>query len=293
MKQAVLLLAHGAPERLDEIDEYLLNVRGGRPLPPHVVEEIRQRYAIIGGGSPLLKLTRRQAEALQQQLGVPVYVGMRNWTPYIRDTIRRMAEDGITHAVAICMAPQYSTISVGFYIRRTKEALDQSGAAIEIRWVETFHRHPLLIAAFAERLRPLLDGPPQRVLFTAHSLPERVLAAGDPYDAEVRTTAGAVAAGVGIAQWEFAYQSQGLTDEKWLGPTVESRIDEFTAAGVKEFVLAPIGFVCDHVEILYDVDVLFRNYAGKRGLTLRRPESLNDSPLFIQALAAIAREHLT
>ncbi len=293
MKQAVLLLAHGAPERLDEIDEYLLNVRSGRPLPPHVVEEIRQRYAIIGGGSPLRKLTSRQAEALQRQLGVPVYVGMRNWTPYIRDTIRRMADDGVTHAVAICMAPQYSNMSVGFYIRRTKEALEQAGATIEMRWVETFHRHPLLIAAFAERLRRLIDGAPQRVLFTAHSLPERVVAGGDPYDAEVRGTAGAVAASVGLARWDFAYQSQGLTDEKWLGPTVESRIDEFAAAGVKEFVLAPIGFVCDHVEILYDVDVLFRNYAGNRGVALLRPESLNDSPLFIEALAAIAREHLT
>ncbi len=355
MKQAVLLLAHGAPDSLDQIDEYLLNVRGGRPLPPPVVEEIRHRYALIGGRSPLLDLTRREAQALQDLLALPVYIGMRNWSPYIRDTIVKLAADGISHAVAICMAPQYSNMSVGFYFRRTREALDQTGAAIDISWVESFHQHPLLIAAFADRLRTLVDGlqppletpqphpegpPPQPgslrpqidglqpqpgslqpqldglrpqieglrspletpqppldgrrlpVLFTAHSLPEKVLASGDPYDAEVHATAAGVARELGLAHWDFAYQSQGLTEEKWLGPTVESRLDAFCAEGIKDVVLAPIGFVCDHVEILYDVDILFRNYAAQRGITLHRPESLNDSPLFIRALAEVARERL-
>ncbi len=292
MKQAVLLLAHGAPVSLDQIDEYLLNVRAGRPLAPAVVEEIRQRYAAIGGGSPLLAITLRQAKALEAELGVPVYVGMRNWKPYIRDTVAQMAADGIGRAVAMCMAPQYSTMSVGFYFRRTREALEQIGGRIEVSWVESFHRHPLLIAAFAERLRPALHAHSCPVLFTAHSLPAKVLAQGDPYDAEVRATAAAVASELRLQHWDFAYQSQGLTEEKWLGPTVESRIDTLCAAGAKEFVLHPIGFVCDHVEILYDVDIVFRQYASERGMTLRRPESLNDSPQFIQALAAVAREHL-
>ncbi|MBI3668073.1 MAG: ferrochelatase [Acidobacteria bacterium] len=293
MKQAVLLLAHGAPESLDQIDQYLLNVRGGRPLLPPVVEEIRRRYALIGGRSPLRELTERQARALETLLGVPVYVGMRNWTPYIREAIERMAAQGITHAVAICMAPQYSNMSVGFYFRRTREALVETGAPIEISWVESFHRHPLLVAAFAERLRAVLNGRSLPVLFTAHSLPEKVLASGDRYDAEARATAEAVAADVRLARWDFAYQSQGMTEEKWLGPTVESRLDAYQQEGLKEIVLAPIGFVSDHVEILYDVDILFRNYAAGRGITLRRPESLNDSPLFIRALAEVARERLS
>jgi ferrochelatase len=292
MKRAVLLLAHGAPERLDEIDQYLLNVRGGRPLPPHVVEEIRSRYAAIGGGSPLLPLTRRQAHALQAALGLPVYAGMRNWPPYIRDTIAQMAADGVTCAVGICMTPQNSEMSVGFYMRRAKEALQDTHASIDIAWVESFHLHPKLIAAFAERLRSALHGASLPVLFTAHSLPENILASGDPYDTEVRATAAAVALELDISNWDFAYQSQGLTDEKWLGPTVESRLDASAAAGVKELVIHPIGFVCDHVEILYDVDILFRNYAAQRGITIRRPESLNDSPLFIEALADLAKERL-
>lgn len=292
MKQAILLLAHGAPENTGDMDAYLANIRGGRPMPAHVVAEVRRRYEVIGGRSPLLELTRRQAEALAGVLGVPVYVGMRNWSPYIAETICRMTADGITRAVAICMAPQYSSMSVGLYFRRTQEALDQTGAHIEIDWVESFHRHPLLIAAFTERLRPALNGRSAPVLFTAHSLPERTLATGDPYDTEVRATAAAVAAEAGLTEWDFAYQSQGMTDEKWLGPTVESRIDALAARGVKEFMLAPIGFVCDHVEILYDVDVAFREYAGGRDITLLRPESLNDSPLFIEALAAVARERL-
>ena len=292
MKQAVLLLAHGAPENTADMDAYLANIRGGRPMPAHVVEEVRRRYQAIGGRSPLLELTLRQADALSGLLGLPIYIGMRNWSPYIAEAIGHMAADGIARAVAICMAPQYSSMSVGLYMRRTQEALDQAGAPIAIDWVESFHRHPALIDAFAGRLASALGDRSVPVLFTAHSLPERVLATGDPYDSEVRATAAAVAEEMGLLEWDFAYQSQGMTDEKWLGPTVESRIDVMAASGVKEFVLAPIGFVCDHVETLYDVDIAFREYAAKRGITLRRPESLNDSPGFIQTLAAIARERL-
>ncbi len=293
MKQAVLLLAHGAPETVDQVDAYLLNIRGGRPLPPAMVQEVRHRYALIGGRSPLLDLTRRQAAALQARLGVPVYVGMRNWTPYIRDALDRMAADGVTRAAAICMAPQYSSLSVGLYMRRAQEALAEKGASIDLAWVESFYQHPLLIAAFADRIRPLLGARPVTMLFTAHSLPERVLEAGDPYDQEVRATAAGVAAAMELSRWDFAYQSQGMTEEKWLGPTVESRIDALAGDGVREMILAPIGFVCDHLEILYDVDILFRDYAARRGVLLRRPESLNDSPLLVQALAELARERLS
>jgi ferrochelatase len=179
---------------------------------------------------------------------------------------------------------------VGFYFRRVQEAKTEVGLAAEIVWTKTFHLHPLLIEAFSERLAPLL--PAERVLFTAHSLPERVLERGDPYEVEAKATAAAVALRAGLASWDFAFQSQGFTEEKWLGPTVESRIDEYAAAGARDLVLAPIGFVCDHVEILYDVDIAFRNYACERQIALGRPQSLNDSPTFTRALAAVAREKL-
>jgi ferrochelatase len=289
-EQAVLLLAHGAPERVEDIGEYLRFVRGGRPTPDALIEEVADRYRQIGGGSPLLARTREQAAALERELGVPVFFGMRNWFPFIKQTIAEMKAACVRRIVAVSLAPQYSKASVGFYFRRVQEAKVEAGLDAEIVWTKTFHDRPLLIEAFYERLAPLL--PADRVLFTAHSLPERVLERGDPYDAETRATARAVAARAGLAAWDFAYQSQGLTEDKWLGPTVESRIEEYAAAGVREMVLAPIGFVCDHVEILYDVDIAFRNCAAERGIALRRPESLNDSPTFIRALAAVAREKL-
>ncbi len=290
MKQAVLLLAHGAPERLEDIDEYLWYVRGGRPVIPRVVDEVRHRYALIGGSSPLADWTRRQAGALQAALGVPVYFGMRNWHPFIRETMACIRRDGIERLVAVCLAPQYSKLSVGFYFRKTQEAKQELGASCEIVWTKSFHDHPLLIEAFAEKLGGLTGT--GKVLFTAHSLPEKILENADPYDTETRATARLVAQRLGLAEWDFAYQSQGMTDEKWLGPTVESRLDCYAAAGVHRVALAPIGFVCDHVEILYDVDILFRGYAAARGIELVRPESLNDSPKFTEALAAVARAKL-
>ncbi len=198
--------------------------------------------------------------------------------------------DGIERAVAICLAPQYSKASVGFYFRRTQEARQELGAKVEIVWAKSFHDSPLLLDAFSQKLVPLL--PAARVLFTAHSLPERVLERADPYDSESRATAAGVATRAGLATWDFAYQSQGFTEEKWLGPTVESQLDRYAAEGVRDVVLAPIGFVSDHVEILYDVDILFRNYARERGIALRRPESLNACPAFIAALAEVAKQRL-
>lgn len=290
MKQAALLLAHGAPERIEDVPEYLSYVRGGRPTSAEIVEEVRRRYEEIGGASPLLARTREQAKALEALLGMPVYIGMRNWRPFIRETMAQIQADGVERIVVICLAPQYSKSSVGLYSRRTQEAKQELGVNVEILWTKTFHDSPLLIEAFYERLAPLL--PAERVLFTAHSLPERALERGDPYDTEARATAAGVARRAGLASFDFAYQSQGFTGESWLGPTVESRLDEYAAAGVRDVALAPIGFVCDHVEILYDVDIQFARYASDRGIRLRRPESLNDSPTFIAALAEVAKQKL-
>ncbi len=290
MNQAVLLLAHGAPERLEDLGQYLENVRGGRPASPGLLEEIRSRYAQIGGGSPLLALTRRQAAALEAVLGLPVYFGMRNWSPYIRETLARLKEDGVERIVALCLAPQYSKLSVGLYFRRVQEAMDALGWSAEVLWTPDFHDDPLLAKAFAEKLTPLL--PAGRVLFTAHSLPEKILAEGDPYDAQAKATARAVAECAGLEASDFAYQSQGMTEDKWLGPTVESCLERYASEGVQDVLLVPVGFVCDHVEILYDVDIHFREHAEKLGIRLRRTGSLNDSPAFIAALAAVVRRRL-
>ncbi|MCW5976621.1 MAG: ferrochelatase [Bryobacteraceae bacterium] len=290
MRQAVLLLAHGAPERLEDIPAYLANIRGGRGPSDQIVEEVSRRYAEIGGSSPLLRHTRSQAEALERALGLPVYFGMRNWHPYIRETLASIQADGVERLTAVCLAPQYSKLSVGFYFRRTQEAKEALGYKGEIAWTKSFHDHPGLIEAFYEKLAPLL--PAERVLFTAHSLPERILEKADPYDKEAKATARAVAKRADLEAWDFAYQSQGMTDEAWLGPTVEATLDGYAGAGVREVVLAPIGFVSDHVEIAYDVDIQFRQYAERLGIALRRPDSLNDSPTFIAALTGVVREKL-
>jgi ferrochelatase len=272
------------------VESYLSYVRGGRPGSPKILEEVRSRYQAIGGSSPLLKWTRAQAEALERTLGIPVFFGMRNWHPFIRETMDRVRESGVERLAAIALAPQYSELSVGLYIRRTQEAAREAGVGAEIRWAKSYHAEPLLIEAFAERFARVWNG--QKVLFTAHSLPEKILAAGDPYDRETRATAAAVAARLGATDYDFAYQSQGFTDDRWLGPMVESCLNRYAAAGIREIVLDPIGFVCDHVEILYDIDVLFRGYAAERGIALVRPESLNDSPRFTAALAGVAERCL-
>ena len=290
MKQGVLLLAHGAPERLEDVESYLTFVRGGRPGSPRIVEEVKRRYQAIGGSSPLPAWTRAQAGALERMLAIPVFFGMRNWHPFIRETMDRVRDAGLDRIAAICMAPQFSELSVGLYIRRTEEARREAGVAAEIRWARSFHDEPLLIEAFADKLGTMAAG--RKVLFTAHSLPEKALAGNDPYDRETRATAALVAARLGLADWDFAYQSQGMTDDRWLGPTVESCLDRYAAAGIREVVVDPIGFVCDHVETLYDVDVVFRNYAAQRGILLVRPDALNGSPKFTAALAEVAKRCL-
>jgi len=292
----VLLLAHGAPDKLEDIPDFLLKVRGGRPLPQAAVEEITRRYALIGGGSPLRAHTERQAQALASLLGLPVYVGMRNWRPFIAAAVEQMAAAGVEGAVCICLAPQNSRTSVGLYRRHLEEAVASIKPNLEVLFIDNWHDQPLLIRAFAEKLRAALAkaqaaaGGQVSVILTAHSVPQRTLAAGDPYDQQVRDTAARVAAAAGIAEWKTAYQSQGMTAEPWLGPTVESALDALAGAGKRHVVIAPIGFVCDHVEVLYDVDIAFRDYAQARGLTLWRTESLNDSPLLIEALAALVLE---
>lgn len=299
-RAAVLLLAHGTPDSLDQIPEYLSHVTGGRLMPEAVIAEIRHRYSEIGR-SPLTQLTQEQGRLLEAELDVPVYVGMRNWRPYIKDTIGQMVENGITSAVVICLAPQNSRTSVGLYKRAVEAA---AGDRLRIDFVEGWADDLLLAEAFAERLRPLWHtlsgeiGDPVPVVFTAHSVPQRTVEPGpdqpaDPYAEQAKLTAENVADCVpGLRDWRFAFQSQGMSGGTWLGPTVEEILTEISKEGHKAVIIAPIGFLCDHVETLYDVDIAFRDYGRKLGLRVERPRSLNSSALLTAALRGIAKRGL-
>ncbi len=297
-KQAVLLLAHGSPDTPAEVPEFLRSVTGGRSLSPAVVNEVQHRYALIGH-SPLTEITLGQAAGTSRELGLPVYIGMRNWKPYVQDTLKQMAADGITQAVAVCLAPQNSRTSVGLY----QKALfgDGGKTPFAIDFVESWHDHPLLIRAFAEKLQAGWQRACARVraqvpvIFTAHSVPVHTIEEGDPYEQQARETAALVAMQVpmlSVDDWMFAFQSQGMSGGKWLGPTVEETIIKLKKKGHRAVFIQPIGFVCDHVEVLYDIDIAFREFAEKEGMRLWRAESLNDSPLFCAALADVARSRL-
>ena len=301
---AVLLMAYGGPARLEDVEPYLLDVRGGRPMRPAAVAEIRERYRRIGGRSPILELTRAQAAALERRLNagdgaaaVRVHVGMRHWFPYVREAVARAAAEGARRGVAIALAPQYSAMSVGTYLRRLEEATAAEAPGLAWRTVESWCDHPLLAEAFAGKLRRALERIPAAeregtvVVFTAHSLPERILAEGDPYPGEVRRTIEAVLGRLPPLRWRQAWQSQGQTGEPWIGPDAADVLRELAAEGARGVVLAPIGFLCDHVEILYDVDVMYREIARGLGLAFARTESLNDDPLLVEALAELVRRH--
>ena len=313
-KQAVLLLAHGTPETVEQIPEYLRNVVSGRPLPEHVIEEIKHRYSLIGR-SPLTEITMEQGRLVEAVLAaegmdVPVYVGMRNWKPYIPDVVKQMRADGVEEAAVICLAPQNSRTSVGLY----KRAVQAEAGSLKIDFTEGWAQDVLLAEAFAERLRAAEErltaetGAPVPVLFTAHSVPCRTVQtpavsegqpklwpgkAADPYAQDSKRTAELVAERVpGIPKWWFAFQSQGASGGPWIGPTVEETLTAIAAEGVKNLLLQPIGFLCDHVEVLYDVDIAFKEYATRLGIRLERPESLNGSPKLAKAVAGLAKSGL-
>ncbi|HEY1262533.1 MAG TPA: ferrochelatase [Terriglobales bacterium] len=290
---AVLLLAHGSPESVEEIPEFLRQITRGRPIPPQVIEEVQHRYGLIGQ-SPLTRLTLRQGELLSQELGMPVYVGMRNWKPYIADTVKAMTSDGVRNAVVICLAPQNSRTSVGLY-RAALTAGQELPFSVD--FIEAWHDQPLLIEAFAEKFRSGWDSACKQaggrvpVIFTAHSVPQKTIEDGDPYEAQAKETAALVARAVGLSaeDWAFAFQSQGMSGGAWLGPAVEDTILRIKEKRGKGVFIQPIGFLCDHVEILYDIDIAFREFAEKQGMKLWRAESLNDSRLLARALADMVR----
>lgn len=296
-RAAVILLAHGSPESPADVPEFMQRITRGRPVPDAVMQEVTHRYTLIGK-SPLTEITMAQAQGMQRQTGLPVYVGMRNWKPLIADTVNKMMADGVEQILAICLAPQNSSTSVGLYRNALFAELKPE---VPVEFIDSWHDHPLLIKAFAERLEPVWRragaelGVPAPVIFTAHSVPTRTIETGDPYENQAKDTARLVAQqvpGLTPELQNFAFQSQGMSGGPWLGPTVESVMLNLKKQGHRGVVIAPIGFVCDHVEVLYDVDIAFRQFAHEQGLKFWRMESLNTSPAFISALAALAAERL-
>jgi ferrochelatase len=291
---AVLVMAYGGPGNIDEVEPYLMDVRGGRPTKPQLVEEIRTRYARIGGRSPILELTRAQAAAIGRVLGqrFAVFVGMRHWHPFIQETVQDIAAAGFRRVVGVAMAPHYSNMSVGAYEKKLLQAAD-GGLDLDVTLVRTWWNQPQFLDATASRIREALQRFPAEaqveVVFTAHSLPEKIVASADPYPDELKASAQEVAKRAGLAEWLFAYQSAGATAEPWLGPDAEDVITELAQAGHKAVLLVPIGFVCDHVEILYDIDVEYQGVAKRLGIQLERTASLNDDPGLVAAVAEAVR----
>ncbi|MFD0958560.1 ferrochelatase [Paenibacillus chungangensis] len=294
----VLVMSYGTPESMDDVEAYYTHIRRGRPPEPEQLAELKARYeAIVGGVFPLRENTNLQVSGLQDQLDklapntYSCYQGLKHARPYIEDGVSAMAQDGVTEAVGIVLAPHYSTMSVGSYVKRAQEKADELG--VTMSFVESYHLHPKLLQALTDRVKDGLDrlkaaaGSEHEplVLFSAHSLPERIRELGDPYEQQLLETSKAVAEAAGVGRWQFTWQSAGRTREPWLGPDILETMESLAKEGVKALLSAPIGFVSDHLEVLYDIDIEARAEAEKLGLTLERIAMLNRDPLYMQTLA--------
>jgi protoporphyrin/coproporphyrin ferrochelatase len=283
VKAAVVLMAYGSPSGPEDIRPYLEDIREGRPVSEAAVEELTERYRRIGGRSPLLEATEAQRTALERELGLPVHVGMKHWRPRIAEAVEQALARGADTIVGLVLAPHYSRLSVEGYRERLEAALADRA---ELRFVESWHTHEPYLDVLAERIR----GSDAHVVFTAHSLPARILDEGDPYQEQLLETARLVAERGGGADWSFAYQSESRTGEPWLGPDILDELDTLRARGVERVLVCPIGFVSDHLEILWDLDIEARERAAELGLELDRIESLNDDPAFVRGLAELVRQ---
>jgi len=295
----LLVMAYGGPNDLEEVEPYLLDVRGYRPTSPEIIHEVRERYREIGGRSPILGQTKAQASALESALNVnggqfKAYVGMRHWHPFIKDVLTEMQAQGIEKAIGLVMAPHYSRMSIGAYIRKIEEA----ESPITFLCIENWHLEPGYINALVKRVQDALKRFPEEVraavpiVFTAHSLPEQILEWNDPYPTQLRETVSAVMEKLGSQPHEFAYQSAAISTIPWLGPDAGEVIERFASEGKKHILICPIGFVCEHVEILYDIDIVYQNLAKTLGVHLERIEMLNTAPDMIAGLANLVSERL-
>lgn len=295
---AVLLLAYGTPERPEDVEAYFTHIRGGRTPSAAAVAGLRARYERVGGQTPLLRITRETAAALERELNasgeepVRVYIGMKHWHPYTRDVMRQMRDDGVRHVVALALAPHYSRLSIGGYRKGVEEAQEELGRPFTIEFVESWHLQTEFLDLIADHVRSALDAfgadrDKVMTVFTAHSLPVRIREWNDPYESQLQASCEAVAARVGLAQWSRAWQSAGHTGEPWLGPDVQDYLETLHAAGHRHVLQVPIGFVSDHLEILFDIDIEAQEKAATLGMTLRRTALPNATPAFIRTLAAV------
>jgi ferrochelatase len=295
---AVLLMAYGSPNSLDEVGEYLRQVRGGRLPMPEEVERLRDRYRQVGGQTPLLKITLAQAKALEEKLqsnrpGSRVYVGMKHWYPFIEDVVEKIENDGAPSIIGLALAPHYSKLSIGGYADAVRRGLSRTGRPVPFIMIESWHDQQSLIAALSRRVRDGLEkfGEPSKavVLFTAHSLPKKSVPDDDPYLSQLLETSQLVANKSGIESWDFAFQSAGQPIDSWMGPSINEKISELSRKEFRELLVCPVGFVSDHLEILYDLDMEAKDYASSLGTRLERTASLNDDPEFIDAIASQLR----
>lgn len=293
---AVILLAYGSPERVEDVEAYFTHIRGGRSPSPESVENLRERYRSIGGKTPLTEITGRTAAALQEELGrrgMPrkVFVGMKHWHPYIADAVLAMHNEEIDDVTALVLAPHYSRLSVGGYRKVFDEA--SRGLPMTTRFIEQWHTHPGFIDFIAQRIRDAMsgfggkDGSDAAIVFSAHSLPERIRSWNDPYESQLLESCSLVADRLGITDWHFAWQSAGNTGEPWIGPDLCDFLPELKAKGVNKVLSVPIGFVSEHLEVLYDIDREAMQKAAECGIALRRTEMPNADPAFINVLADI------
>jgi ferrochelatase len=290
-------MAYGGPNTLDEVEPYLLDVRGYRPTSPEIIHEVRERYREIGGRSPILERTKAQADALESALNTngnhfKAFVGMRHWHPFIKDVLADIQDQGIERAVGVVMAPHYSRMSIGAYYQK----IDEVRVPVAFSRIEDWHLQPGYIQALANRVHNALKRFPEEVranvpvIFSAHSLPEKILEWNDPYPMQLRETVWAVMEQLGSQPHEFAYQSAAISSIPWLGPDAGEVMERLASEGKKHVLLCPIGFVCEHVEILYDIDIVYQNLARSLGIHLERIEMLNTAPQMIDGLAQLIRE---
>ncbi|MFD1176792.1 ferrochelatase [Paenibacillus puldeungensis] len=300
-KTGVLVMSYGTPESLDQIESYYTHIRRGHPPTEQQLKELVGRYeAIVGGVFPLRANTDNQVAALQETLdrlkgeGTPdfkCYQGLKHAYPFIEDGVAEMAKDGITEAIGIVLAPHYSVMSIGGYIKRAEAKAQEVG--ISMRFVHSYHLHPKLIEALANRVSRKLDQFVEaganrdqvRVLFSAHSLPEKILQMGDPYQEQLLETSKAVAEKCGITSWQFTWQSAGRTAEPWLGPDILDTLKDLSQEQVEDVLVAPVGFVSDHLEVLYDLDIEAKKIAKELDMRLERIDSLNTDPLYMETLS--------
>jgi len=288
MKSAVVLMAYGSPERLSDVPAYYSDIRGGRPIAPEHLADLVERYRRLGieDSSPLNAITEQTRAALEGELGLPVFTGMKHWTPRIADAAGSALASGADEIVGLVLAPHYSALSIAGYREQLERALARRA---ELRFVESWHDEPGFVELLADRVR----GTDAHVVFTAHSLPARILESGDPYKEQLLETSSLVADAAGIREWSFSFQSESPTGEPWLGPDILDHLQRLHADGVRDVLVCPVGFVSDHLEIRWDLDVEARDKAAELGLHLERIEMPNADPAFVRTLARIVRRALS